>query len=337
MILRILTTLIVLLAWTWGAMAILIAGPESQTERFGMAAGFLAALPIALYFFRFSWKSFVSLCIVFAALLVWWGTLTPTNDKDWAAEAANIPHGVIESDILTLHNVRNFDYKSEAEFSEKWETRTYDLSKIKSLDIYLSYWGSPYIAHTIMSWGFENGDYLSVSIETRKAKDQQYSAIKGFFRQFTLAYIAADERDLIRLRTNHRKEHVYIYRLTDFSKQRKRQLLESYVAHMNRLVKQPEFYNALTMNCTSAIRMHTEHNPDRLPSDWCLLVNGYADRYLYDHSAIRTDIPFDELRAQSRVDLKMQKLDAKDFSARLREAAGFEESDPPEQAESKTN
>lgn len=324
MILRIFATLIVLVAWTWGAMAILIAGPESQAVRFGMAAGFLAALPIAMYFFRFSWKSFVFLCIVFAGLFVWWNTLAPTNDKEWAADVANIPHGEIKGDILTLHNVRNFDYKSKTEFTEKWETRTYDLSKLKSIDLYLSYWGSPHIAHTIMSWGFENGDYLSVSIETRKAKDQQYSAIKGFFRQFTLAYVAADERDLIRLRTNHRKEHVYIYRLKNLPIKQIRALLESYVKDMNRLVVKPKFYNALTMNCTSAIRLHTETNPDRLPSDWRILVNGYVDKFLYEHSAIRTDLPFDELRAQSRVDLQMQKLDAKDYSTRLRQAAKIE-------------
>lgn len=324
MIVRLIAILIVLLAWTWGAMAILIAGPESQAMRFGMAAGFLAALPVAMYFFRFSWKSFVFLCIVFAGLFVWWNTLTPTNDKEWAADVANIPHGEIKGDILTLHNVRNFDYKSITEYTEKWETRTYDLSKIKSIDLYLSYWGSPHIAHTIMSWGFDNGDHLSVSIETRKAKDQQYSAIKGFFRQFTLAYVAADERDLIRLRTNHRKEHVYIYRLTNLPIKQIRVLLESYVTHMNRLQVKPKFYNALTMNCTSAIRLHTETNPDRLPSDWRLLVNGYIDKFLYEHSAIRTDLPFDELRAQSRVDLEMQKLDAKDYSARLRQAAKIE-------------
>lgn len=332
MILRIFATLIVLIAWAWGAMAILIAGPESQVQRFGMTAGFLAALPVALYFFRFSWKSFVSLSIVFAGLLFWWNTLMPTNDKEWAPEVANIPQGTIEGDILTLHNVRNFDFKNKTEFAEKWETRTYDLSKLKSLDLYLSYWSSPLIAHTIMSWGFENGDHLSVSIETRKDKTQQYSAIKGIYKQFTLAYIAADERDLIRLRTNFRKERVYLYRL-NVSKERMRQFLESYVAHMNRLVKEPEFYHALTMNCTSAIRLHSEANPDRLPSDWRLLANGHVDQYLYDYAAIRVDIPFDELRAQSRVDLEMQKLDAKDFSARIREAAGIEE---PVKADAKT-
>ena len=132
--------------------------------------------------------------------------------------------------------------------------------------------------------------------------------------------MAADERDLIRLRTNYRNEEVYIYRLNT-PVNRMRQFLASYVDHMNRLVKTPEFYHALTMNCTSAIRLHSEANPDRLPSDWRLVVNGYVDRFLYDYAAIRTDMPFDKLRAQSRIDLEMKKLDAKDFSSRLRQVA----------------
>jgi len=325
MILRLIAILLVLLAWTWGAIVILIAGSESQTVRFGMVIGYLATVPIALYFFGLSWRSFVSLGIVFAALLFWWSTLTPTNDKDWLADVENIPYGVIKDDILTLNNVRNFDYKSRTEFTKKWETRDYDLSRIKSLDLYLSYWGSPHITHTIMSWGFANGDYLAVSIEARKDKSQKYSAIKGFFKQFNLVYVAADERDLVQLRTNFRKERVYLYRLSNISANRMRGLLESYVAHMNRLVKTPEFYNALTKNCTSAIRLHTETDPDRLPSDWRLVANGHIDELLYEQAAIRQDLPFEQLRAQSRIDLAMQKLGAKDYSSNLRKAAKLDE------------
>ena len=171
-----------------------------------------------------------------------------------------------------------------------------------------------------MSWGFANGDHLAVSIETRKDKTQEYSAIKGFFKQFTLAYVAGDERDIIRKRTNISKEEVYVYRLK-VPKDRLRVSLESYVAHMNRLVNEPEFYHVLTMNCTSTIRMHNETNPDRLPFDWRFVANGHVDKLLYEHAAIRQDIPFTQLRAQSRIDLEMQKYEKTDFSTQLRRVA----------------
>ncbi len=301
-------------------MAIFYAGPSVLTLKIGILIIFIATLPVILYFNKMSWRSLVALGGIFTVLLIWWSTLKPVNDKDWAPDVSNIPFGTIKGDILTLHNVRNFEYRTETEFTEKWETRTYDLSRLKTIDLFMSYWGSPYISHTILSWGFENGEQLAISIETRKDKHQEYSALEGFFKQYTLAYVAADERDLIRLRTNYRNEEVYIYRLNT-PVNRMRQFLASYVDHMNRLVKTPEFYHALTMNCTSAIRLHSEANPDRLPSDWRLVVNGYVDRFLYDYAAIRTDMPFDKLRAQSRIDLEMKKLDAKDFSSRLRQVA----------------
>ncbi len=318
MISRILTILILTPVWIWGSLSIAYAGPDSSVIRISILVLFIIAAPIAFYFTHTLWLAMIPLAILFFVLLVWWGTLSPSNDKDWAVEVANIPYGLIKDNHLTLHNVRNFDYQTKTDFTEKWETRQYDLAQITSLDLFLSYWGSPHMAHTILSWGFSNGDYLAVSIETRKDKTQQYSALKGFFKQYTLAYVAADERDLIHLRTNIRKEEVYVYRLQGLDKERMQALLGSYVAHMNRLVKKPEFYHALSMNCTSTIQLHNEANPDRLPFDWRLVVNGHIDEMLYDYAAIRADIPFAQLRKQSRIDLEMQKTDKTDYSAKIR-------------------
>jgi len=304
-------------------MAIFYAGPSLLILKIGILVLFISTPLVITFFNKLSWRTFVSLSGVFAALLVWWNTLTPVNDKDWAPEVANIPYGAIKGDILSLHNVRNFDYQTETRFTEKWETRTYDLSQLESIDLFMSYWGSPHISHTILSWGFTNGDHLAVSIETRKDKRQDFSTLEGFFKQYTLAYVAADERDLIRLRTNYRNEQVYIYRLQKISVKRMRKFLTSYVAHMNRLVKTPEYYNALTRNCTTAIRLHSETDPDRLPSDWRLVVNGHLDEMLYEYAMIRQDLSFEKLRKQSRVDLVMKNLDAKSFSSRLRKIANI--------------
>jgi len=323
MILRILTITMFVPVWVWGSLAIIYAGPESGIIRITILMVFILTLPAAFYFSNNFWLAMIPISIVYALLLVWWSTLSPDNDKNWAPEVARLPYGRIDGDKLSLHNVRNFDYKTTTDFSERWETREYDLSQITSIDLFLSYWGSPHIAHTILSWGFANGDHLAVSIETRKDKTQTFSTLKGFFKQFNLVYIAGDERDLIRQRTNARKEEVYVYRLHKFDQYRMRDLLTSYLDHMNQLVKQPQYYHALSMNCTSTIQLHNQANPDHLPFDWRLVVNGHVDEMLYDYGSIRTDMPFIQLREQSRIDLEMQNIDANDFSIRLRQVANI--------------
>jgi hypothetical protein len=256
----------------------------------------------------------------FAACHVWWWSLEPTQHKDWQPDVARTPHGELRGDVLTLHEVRNFDYRSETDWTERWETRTYDLSKLRGGDLFLSYWGSPAIAHTILSWDFEDGLPLAISIETRKDKSQVYSAIAGFFKQYELVYVAADERDLIRLRTNHRGEEVYLYRLTA-TPERARAILLDYLKTMNELAERPVFYNAFTQNCTTTIRMHTRHvNPGAQPFDWRLLANGYIDQLLYERGNLDRSLPFPELRARSLIVAKAKAADRDpEFSRRIRE------------------
>ena len=316
----VLLSLIILLAWLWGALALFYAGPASAWRRYTLLALFITALPVSFYFAQSYWQGVILVSIIFTVLMLWWWSLVPTNDKDWQSEVARLVHGEINGDVLTLHNVRNFKYRTRDDFDEHWETRRYDLSQICSLDLFMSYWGLRHIAHTILSWGFENGDHLVISIETRKSVGQSYSSIQGFFKQFNLIYIAADERDLIRLRTNIRREEVYLYPLVKVPPQRARALLESYLRHMNELAHQAEFYHALSMNCTSAITLHTKIvDPDVAVTDWRLFANGHIDEMLYEHGSIRTDLPFAEVRKLSRVDQLMQQRDGTDFSAQLRE------------------
>ena len=317
----VLLSLIILVGWVWGSLALFYAGPAASWLRFILLIVFISSLPLVFYFGQSFWQGVLYASIIFAVLMAWWLTLKPNNNKLWQSSVAQIPHGEIDGDILTLHNVRNFHYRSVMDFDPAWETRHYDLSRITSLDLFLSYWGSRHMAHTILSWGFDNGDHLAVSIETRKDVTQSYSSIQGLYKQFNLVYVAADEKDLIRLRTNFRKEEVYLYPLIQVPQDRARALLESYVRHMNKLVNKPEFYHALKMNCTSAITLHTKIvDPDISIADWRLIANGHIDEMLYERGSIRHDRPFDEIRQRSRVDLRMYELGDTDFSARLREA-----------------
>lgn len=314
-----------IMVWAWGSMALFFALPGGQWLRGGLALAFTGMLPVFFWFSRSFYKGLFLSLVCLIALLFWWQMLQPTNEKEWAADVARIAHGEITGERLLLHNVRNFRYyrneptTDEWQEEERWESREYNLDEIQGLDLFLSYWASEHIAHVIMSWDFGEDKHLAISIETRKDIHQEYSALQGFFKQFELSYVAADEKDLIRLRTNFRKERVYAYRLL-VSKEKARALLEAYLTEMNAMVSTPKFYDALTHNCTTAIFLHTKAiNPDDPPPmDWRILVSGHLDELLYERDLLSQQLPFSELRKQSRIDLRMQSLGEKNFSKLLR-------------------
>ncbi|WP_459925621.1 Lnb N-terminal periplasmic domain-containing protein [Desulfatiferula olefinivorans] len=234
-----------------------------------------------------------------------------------------MPYVDITGDIVVVHYVRNIEYITEKEFIPSYETRVYDLSKLRSVDMILSDWGLRYIAHTMVSFGFDDGRYLCFSIETRKEEGEEYSAIKGFFRQFELIYLAGDERDLVRLRTNVRQgEDVYLYRLKIASVDNARNALMEYLERINHLHNHPEWYNALTENCmTSSYRLTRKHAlPERAKWHWSIILNGFSDRYAYEKGIIDTSLAFEELKRISRINARAVSADdATDFSRMIRE------------------
>ena len=207
---RMIVVLLLLLCWIWGSVALYLCLPVHEWLKILAAGAFAITLPTVFFLSRSFGKATLLCSTVFVLLLCWWQTLQPTNDKDWALDVARISHGTISGDTLTMYNVRNFDYVGDGTPIPNWETRKYNLSNLQGVDIFLSYWASEHIAHTILSWDFGDDGHLAISIETRKDSTQEYSAIKGFFKQFGLSYIAATEEDIIRLRTKGRKERVYI-------------------------------------------------------------------------------------------------------------------------------
>ena len=261
--------------------------------------------------------------LVFLIPLASFFLMQPSNNRNWQADAAAIPFAEIEGDRIVLHNVRNCDYVTETDFAPRFETRIYDLSKLRSVDLMLTDWGLKYIAHTMVSFGFEGGRYLCFSIETRKETGESYSAVKGFFRQYELMYIAGDERDLVRLRTNFRiGEDVYLYRLRVVSLKNVRDFLMGYLNRINQLHEHPEWYNALTQNCmTSAFRLARQHAaPGRGNWHWSIILNGFADRHAYENGTIDTSLPFDELKQVSRINDRARKADkSPDFSTIIRQ------------------
>lgn len=309
--------LVAVLLLAWGGLALHFAGPRALATALPIVwvAGGLALLLRV----RPPRRALLWFAAAFAVLLLWWGRIEPRNDRDWMEDVARPPTGEVRGDLLTLHDVRDFDYRSDTDFTPRWETRTYDLSRLRGLDLFFSHWGSPAIAHTIMSWDFDDGQHLAISIETRKEKGESYSAVAGFFKQYELYYVAADERDVIRVRTNVRGEEVYLYRLR-VPLRNARALLLDYVRRMNALAATPAFYDAATQNCTTTIRTHTRHIGAARPWDWRLLVNGYLDQLLYEEGILDPELPFAEVKRRGRVDERARAAgDAPDFSARIRD------------------
>lgn len=318
-LLHVILAIPVVLVAAWGGLALAFRLPGPAWLANGLAGLFFAAVVFALLRVRPMRPKVATLAVLFLLLFAWWAMLRPSNDRAWTPDVARLPTGEVRGDTLVLHNVRNFDYRSEADFTERWEERTYDLSNVTGVDLFLSYWGSPNIAHTIMSWDFADGQHLAISIETRKERGEEYSAVRGFFRQYELYYVVADERDVIRVRTNYRGEDVYLYRLRP-APEIARALLLDYVATLNALAARPRFYNALIDNCTTGIRVHTQHIGVARPWDWRLLVNGHGDEMLYERGIINTSRPFAELKEASRIDARAKVADqAPDFSRRIRE------------------
>jgi len=264
-----------------------------------------------------------ALCL--AGLLIvggWWFSLQPSNNRPWQPDVAETAWAEINGDRVTIHNIRNCDYRTETDYTPRWETRSFDLPQMRGADMFITYWGSPWISHPIVSFQFGDEQHIAFSIEVRKELGEGYSAVLGFFRQFELIYIVADERDVIRLRTNYRKdEEVYLFR-TRVSPERARAIFLDYLRTVNRLHEQPQWYNAMTDNCTTGIRMHTVATAQgsAAPWNWRILLNGKMDELLYSRGAFASNLPLVELKERGHINAAARAADADpDFSRRIRE------------------
>ena len=308
--------LLLLTAWTVMALWLLV--DLSPLLRLAVVSAAVAGLLLPALLIRPRWRAWMVVTLVAVVVIGWFLSRPATNDRDWQDDLAVLPWAEIKGQTVVVHNIRNCAYRTETDFTCRYDERTYDLAKLTDIDLFLVYWGSPLIAHTMLSFGFGSGGQICFSIETRKEKGEDYSALKGFFRQYEKIYIVADERDVVRLRTNYRHEDVYLYRLK-VKPEVVRQVFLDYLAEVNRLKDQPEWYNALTGNCTTSIRQHTKPYNPQARLDWRMIVNGFIDEMIYERGVLDTAIPFAELKKQSYINKKAQSADqAEDFSAQIR-------------------
>jgi uncharacterized protein DUF4105 len=301
-------------AWAFGALYF-----DFPSTSLFVAILFLIALLAIAIFIR---GNLLKISIIFSACALvagWWFTLKPSNDRAWQPDVDRTAWADIDDDVVTIHNVRNCDYRTQTDFTPHWETRTVRISQITGIDLAINYWGSPWIAHPIVSFQFSDALPLCFSIETRKIIGQQYSTLEGFYRRYTLIYVVADERDVVRLRTNYRREDVYVYH-TLASPAQARQRFREYISALNSLHENPRWYNAVTSNCTTSIRTQRAAKL-RARWDWRILLNGKADEMLYqDHAFITGGLSFAELKRRSLIDERARAADQDpDFSRIIRE------------------
>ncbi len=322
----VLLTIIAVLLTVWAAAALFFDSPYPALRPV-LAVVYLAVIFGALLVLRRGHAGLVVAFAGFALVVVWWLSLEPTNTADWAPDNAQTAYADINGDQVTIHNFRNCSYVTETDYTCRWETRSYNLANLSGADIFITWWGSPWIAHPIASFDFGDQGHVAMSIETRDVVGQSYSAIRGFFRQYALTYIATDERDVIRLRTDYRKdEEVYLFRTT-VKPAMARKIFLDYLQRANELHRQPEWYNAITNNCTTNIAVSAdEARQTRMRLDYRILLNGKMDEMMYEHHTLVTGgLTLPELKAQAHINPVAKACgDCLDFSTVIRQGrVGF--------------
>ena len=315
-----LATFIVGSSAIWGGFALWFRSPGGQalkTLSVLLWTGFSFTLMIALWQGRAA-AGFLTFAAVFGALLIWWQRIAPSNDRVWADDVAQMTTGTVEGNRVTLRNVRNFDWRSNTDYTQRWETRSYRLDGLNSVDMIMSYWTGPAIAHMLISFGFDGGEHVVLSVEIRRERIESFSEIGGFFKEFELSIIAADERDVIRVRTNVRSEDTYLYRLR-MPVSAIRSLFLGYIDQANALTRTPRFYNTITVNCTTLVYQMMQGIVGYLPLSYRLLFSGYLPEYVYRVGGLDQRYSLEELRARGRISERAKQADRSDgFSAEIR-------------------
>ena len=303
-----------LLGLAWAATALWVQFPGAPWV---LALLALAALGVIWARLQTRW-GWAALAACAAVIGLWYFSLTPRLDRDWADDVAHIVTADISDDQVTLHNVRNFRWTDDSSAQEHWETRSYDLSKLVSADVLTSSWSSPAIAHLLVSFGFSDGQRVVFSVEIRKEKGEAFSSIGGFFRQFELALIAADEADIIKLRTNFRSEDAHLYPV-NLPPEALRTMFLQYVDLGNRISAQPEFYNTVTANCTSVVWGLSHALKADVPWDRSLVFSGYLPEFLMRMGILQGAGTLNDIIQRAAISAKAKALpDGADFSAGIR-------------------
>ena len=305
------------LSVAWATLAIYYSNLPAPWLRFVLAGAFAAFTIFAFFLSGRRWMRLAAIAL-FLGVVAWWVAIPPSHDRPWRPEVAVMPRAVIDGDQVRITGVRNFEYQGRNDFTVRYEERELQLSHVIGLDFYVSYWGEGPVAHTFVSFIFDNASPLCISIETRPEVGEGFDPVGSLFKQFELIYVVGEEHDLVGVRTNHRHERVYLYHLNTSAGDARRLLL-IYLARINELADRPEWYHLLTNSCTINIIRYANAAGREGRFDFRHLLNGLIDSYLYHSGRVDTTLPYEELRRRSLInDVARAADDAADFSERIR-------------------
>ena len=313
---------LLVLGSSWFVLAVLLSGLSPQSERLGRYA--VALLGVAAVGLAWRLRSRALALGVLAVLCVgafaWLHSFQPSLTRDWSPDLARLAHADVEGSRVTLHDMRNFHYRNTHDWDEAWYSATYDTRDlVRGWFIIEPFSKLEGLAHTMVSFEFTQDRFVTLSVEIRREKGESYSPLGGLFRQYEIVYVAGDERDLIQLRSNHRRDDVYLYPIRA-SHERTAAFFMDMVQRLNTLHDHPEYYNALTSNCTTNLVRHLEKvSAMAVPYDYRTLLPGYSDELAYSLGLIDTDVGLAETRERHRInELALAAQDREDFSLRIR-------------------
>jgi len=245
----------------------------------------------------------------------------PSNDRTWNTDQEILPYAEIKDSLVSLHNIRNFSYASTTSYTPSYYDKTFDLNKIKKVwYIVEPFSGIPGSAHTFLSFEFEGDQFVSISVEIRKEEGETFGPIKGLFNKYELMYVIADERDVIQLRSNYRKDLVYVYPAKT-TKEKAKALFLDMIERANFLKDNPEFYNSITNTCTTNIVKHIDKiTPNKVPLlNLRILLPANSDKLAYELGLIDTELSFEDARTRYFINDRAEKY-ANDpaFSVKIR-------------------
>lgn len=269
-------------------------------------------------------KRYIVILILFGSILLIY-TLRyfdpPINNRNWVLDQEFSPNITINNNLVAIKNFRNCFYRNKSDFDVHWETRIVDLDKITGVDFVVepfADWRG--LAHTFLTFSFSDGEHVAISVEIRREQKEEYSVIAGIYWNYEIIYIIGDERDLIGLRANIRKDPVYLFPIKASNVQIKKLFL-SMLQRARNVNDKPEYYNSLFNTCSTNIARHLKENFDlHLGVDFRLIFPGYADEIAYDLHLIDTNLSLEKARETFLINSRSQFLDdSKAWSMQIRE------------------
>ena len=304
----------------WSTLAIRFSGLPGETLPLIASGIFVTGVFLAFIFLPNRKRTALIVLVLCIGIIIGWSQKRPFHDRDWIVSVAKLPRVTIEGNQVKIQNIRNFDYRTEKDFSVHYYDKTFDLTKLETVDYALSYWdGNEAVAHTILSFGFSDGGYVAVSVETRLERGEPQNALRGLFKQYELIYVLGDERDLLRLRTNFRKEEVFLYPTT-IDPENVRKLFLVIMERVNDIGSEAEFYNTLFQSCLSSLVSDFKKvMTPRSFFDLRRIQNGYSDEMLYENGWIDSKLSFEDTKRLHHINQYVQEnINGENYSISIR-------------------